>query len=303
MHKLRALIMQRDMKIGMALGVALIGIVGALFFRREPEVSNDKTPPPVENVDRLDEEIAENGRAPYNQKIDAGDEASAPVPSASNTGRSVSNKKSGKVNGKKDGKSRDLTDDNPGALGGLGADESLAEDIPAHNADWTPTGPAATTSTRSGQAPRGSNTASATGRTHVIQTGDTLSGLAARYLGSPNRYLEIYEANRPQLRSPNDVREGMTLKIPDVGKARDDRHAVDAETDDLGPATTSIPTNVTRTKSNSKPKVQSATRKQTVPVQNEDEMTIDGSSDEIAPSTKPLFVPVRGGPFAAGRNR
>jgi len=50
--------MQRDMKIGMALGVALVGIVGALFFRREPEVKDKETPPPLQNAEELDREFS-----------------------------------------------------------------------------------------------------------------------------------------------------------------------------------------------------------------------------------------------------
>ncbi len=53
---------------------------------------------------------------------------------------------------------------------------------------------------------------------HVVMPKDTLSGLAQEYLGSFRRYREIFEANRDQLESPDDIREGMKLRIP-AGKA------------------------------------------------------------------------------------
>ncbi|MBF2054883.1 MAG: LysM peptidoglycan-binding domain-containing protein [Candidatus Sericytochromatia bacterium] len=49
---------------------------------------------------------------------------------------------------------------------------------------------------------------------HTVKRGETLGMLALRHLGDSERYMEIYEANRDQMRSPNALRPGMTLKIP-----------------------------------------------------------------------------------------
>jgi nucleoid-associated protein YgaU len=51
-------------------------------------------------------------------------------------------------------------------------------------------------------------------RRHKIVDGDTLRGLAERYLGSPDRALEIYEANRDLLPSPELLPIGVELRIP-----------------------------------------------------------------------------------------
>ena len=51
-------------------------------------------------------------------------------------------------------------------------------------------------------------------RTHRIVDGDTLRALAERYLGSADRDLEIYEANRHALPSPKLLPIGVELKIP-----------------------------------------------------------------------------------------
>jgi hypothetical protein len=50
--------------------------------------------------------------------------------------------------------------------------------------------------------------------THAISDGDTLSRLAGQYLGNSERYLEIYEANRDLLVSPDLLPIGKVLKIP-----------------------------------------------------------------------------------------
>lgn len=49
---------------------------------------------------------------------------------------------------------------------------------------------------------------------HRVKRGETLSQIAASHLGNANRHPEIYQANRDELHNPNDLRIGMTLKIP-----------------------------------------------------------------------------------------
>ena len=52
--------------------------------------------------------------------------------------------------------------------------------------------------------------------THLIADGDSLPGLAERYLGSADRYLELFEANRDVLGSPDVLPIGTKLVIPPV---------------------------------------------------------------------------------------
>lgn len=51
-------------------------------------------------------------------------------------------------------------------------------------------------------------------RRHVITKGDTLYSLAQKYYGNKSRWKDIYAANRDVMRSPDDYKVGMTLKIP-----------------------------------------------------------------------------------------
>ncbi|MDM7921449.1 MAG: LysM peptidoglycan-binding domain-containing protein, partial [Pyrinomonadaceae bacterium] len=56
--------------------------------------------------------------------------------------------------------------------------------------------------------------APAGGRTYVVQPGDTLGVISRKVYGTSSRYMEIYNANRDQLSSPNNVTVGQTLTIP-----------------------------------------------------------------------------------------
>jgi LysM repeat protein len=48
---------------------------------------------------------------------------------------------------------------------------------------------------------------------YVVKSGDTLSKLAAQYLGSSDRYTKIMAVN-PQILSPNLIKIGQTIEIP-----------------------------------------------------------------------------------------
>ncbi len=50
--------------------------------------------------------------------------------------------------------------------------------------------------------------------TYTVESGDTLSAIAKRFLGNANNYMQIFEANRDQLSDPNKIKPGQILKIP-----------------------------------------------------------------------------------------
>jgi nucleoid-associated protein YgaU len=52
------------------------------------------------------------------------------------------------------------------------------------------------------------------GRTYVVQPGDTLGKISLKFYGTSRRYMDIYNANRDRLASPNSVTVGQTLIIP-----------------------------------------------------------------------------------------
>ena len=50
--------------------------------------------------------------------------------------------------------------------------------------------------------------------TYTVQSGDTLSGIAKKFLGNANDYMDIFNANTDQLTDPDKIKPGQVLKIP-----------------------------------------------------------------------------------------
>ncbi len=56
--------------------------------------------------------------------------------------------------------------------------------------------------------------AAAAPQTHTVKAGDTLSKIAKQYLGDANAYMDIFNANKDQLKDPDKIHPGQVLKIP-----------------------------------------------------------------------------------------
>lgn len=167
--------MPRDQKLGLALGILLVGVVAAFFFRHDPL----PTPalPPLKTAAELDRSIASQSRTPY---LEA-DQAAAQPPQSTITDT---------TGGDEFPEPQDGAGLVPDPIAGE-EEMSLESSIP--------------TTAATAQPPR----------EHLVQRGETLSSIAAKYLGSAGRYEEVYQANTDRLRNPNDVHPGMTLLIPD----------------------------------------------------------------------------------------
>jgi nucleoid-associated protein YgaU len=322
---MRRLTMQRDMKIGMAMGLALVGLVAALFFRHDNRAAESSTPV-LESANELDREIAEKPRGPYLKGL----EESVEGPSSGNLGQPKSVAGSKGALGKGDPASREpaareapyevsgfLTQEDAAEHRNLlsekkraipnpiasqsperGSDEpgrftTSAEPAPAHNQDWQPGSPGENPE-NSRSRNRGSEKKSAAQITHITQPGETLSGLAAKYLGSSARYREIYEANRSVLKTPDVLPDGVTLVIP----AERAKPSTRGTASDRNPSPARM-TPASRTK-------------RTVVVEPEEELAAEepattGSEKAARESTPPApptirFAPVKRGPFSAGRS-
>ncbi len=49
---------------------------------------------------------------------------------------------------------------------------------------------------------------------YVVQSGDTLSKISKEYYDDPNKYMAIFEANKPMLTHPDKIYPGQALRIP-----------------------------------------------------------------------------------------
>ena len=49
---------------------------------------------------------------------------------------------------------------------------------------------------------------------YTVVSGDTLSKISKTAYGDPNKYMKIFEANKPMLKDPNKIYPGQKLRIP-----------------------------------------------------------------------------------------
>jgi nucleoid-associated protein YgaU len=57
------------------------------------------------------------------------------------------------------------------------------------------------------------------GRSHTVREGETLFSLAQHYYGDRDKFDLIYRVNRDQLDSPESLKPGTVLVIPELGDA------------------------------------------------------------------------------------
>ncbi len=55
---------------------------------------------------------------------------------------------------------------------------------------------------------------SAESEMYEVKSGDTLSKISNEFYGTPNKYTQIFEANKPMLTSPDKIYPGQMLRIP-----------------------------------------------------------------------------------------
>jgi LysM domain-containing protein len=223
-------IMHRDKKVGLALAILLVSFVGAFFFRPESPRTMDNLPE-LQNARGLDDEIARRDKPPHPDSVEA-DRKSRASESRRLTDRSNKDRPVwelpeflGKDSGRQTASrskviaSKDPFDSNERPeQSGISPLDPPADDraaaIPSGNTDWEIASNDATTSRQLGD---DSKLSTAKPRIHVVTEGETLSSIAGKYLGSQARFLDIYQANKDQLNSPNDLKVGMKLTIPDRG--------------------------------------------------------------------------------------
>ncbi len=262
--------MYRDLKLGLALGVLLVGSVAAFFFRNggDPNVGLPK----LEQPERLDAELAARAVAPYLGDLEAEpasalaamiDDSDWAKPSPLfGTPRNVS------------AVSRTYVTPAPISLTPIA--EPTPEDVVIPSMAL-PAGPAGR-------------------RIHVVKPGETLSGIAHQYLGSAARFGEIFAANTDRLARPESIRVGMELVIP----------AAEGNASEV-PATAEMPT-VSREEP-AEPTIApdgpalAAPAASAVPAATAAEATSQEPTATPVENAGKMFVPARRAPFMPGRYR
>ena len=219
-----------DRKIGFAMGILLIGVVAALFFRNE-RLADDAVPS-VQRRDLIDSRLRDRNVLIYEDD-----------PSDQNPGDQEPVWTMPELLEDYQARSPDL----PLPVGAVPSDPSdapaaspSASDSPGSLAEilGTPSSPSTSrpivppvqAARQPNPTPERLQTAARKGTTgnqtlsdrsaptefdeYTIRYGDTLSGIADRLLGSPTRYRELYDANRDRIASPDRLQVGTTIRVP-----------------------------------------------------------------------------------------
>jgi len=209
--------------------VLLIGIVGAFFFRNDREHLADV--PQLEDPQELDRIIDEKPYTPYPTGIEelASGDLDAGRGSVQKRGfhydlpdflkdepENVKDHEQPPRDYKRSvsiiAEAFDLPD--PIRIPNEFSDEKKVVRIPDHNNAWDVKLAKKPRRTKKQSTPTQFTSLAQPSKKHVVQKGETLSGIAARYLGSSSKFRKIYEANRDRLKSPDDLKVGMTIIIP-----------------------------------------------------------------------------------------
>ena len=210
--------MQQDQRIGLALAVLLIGACGAFFFRNETHERSQT--PQLKNAQKLDDRIAQKTHHPYLkgiENVEAGGRSRvrtvADQAHDSDEDHAGSYWSPAEPSGTVRPRARmtdvenDVLELDPIPIPGQRSPNSVVQD----------------TQSRSGSA--GNGRKSDASETHIVQKGETLSSIAAKRLGNPGRFHELFEANQSQLKDANDLKVGMVLQIPDTRNGSSTPHS------------------------------------------------------------------------------
>lgn len=226
--------MHYDKKTGLAIAVLLIGAAAAVFFRIDSIPSEDV--PELKQAESIDHQI-EGDNLPYpdlaklagtiEDRRDRNEVAgnsnngdwNIPLPDFLNTNDNTLHRIPSKESRKNDFKTQQRISQNPPTANSgtntpvpIKIDKkkfgSTTETIPQHNHEWQ-------VDSRSRNTKKESLSRSREGESiYTIRSGDTLSGLASRFLGSSGRYFEIYRANRDIIDNPDNLLPGTEIRIP-----------------------------------------------------------------------------------------
>lgn len=209
-----------DRKVGFAMGILLIGVVAALFFRNEPLSVKDA--PSVEREDLIDDRLRDRNISVYTDNVDR---SSSENPQMKWTLPEILNEYGQQDSGVA------LPIGAASEIAGPQDDQSIVPaPLPQPNDSLSFTPPVVVEKLL----PREPNVAedfdvppfsdstalldvassSSSYDEYTVRYGDTLSGIAGKLLGSPGRYEEIYDANRDRIASPDRLKVGAAIRVP-----------------------------------------------------------------------------------------
>ncbi|MCR9201055.1 MAG: LysM peptidoglycan-binding domain-containing protein [Planctomycetaceae bacterium] len=198
--------MHPDRKIGIAMGILLVGVVAALFFRNEPLATDEGLS--ADREQQLNERLRDRDVTVFLDEPDATDEAEEDGPQ-------WSSEVLGSLTARED--------EVPVPIGGPRLpDPTLSQDSTQRPGAPGGDAPANAESTQDVVVPQPAVDPAALVEgpsepeyiEYTVQFGDTLSEISEKFLGSQTRFREIYEINRDRMQSPDRLRVGKAIRIP-----------------------------------------------------------------------------------------
>lgn len=216
--------MHPDRKIGIAMGILLVGVVAALFFRNEPLPVDDSLS--VRRERELNARLRERDVSVYltdGNDADVEPEPEFDLPELLDRMKSrapvapqpIGLPTSDPADRQEVVADRESSDGLRFAPPEVALDQNSATDKGPAKTGMAP----ATMADVLGTDDSGKSGPAATARkffNYTVKFGDTLSEIAEEHLGSQSRYREIYEANKDTMASPDLLRVGKAIRIPRV---------------------------------------------------------------------------------------
>lgn len=210
--------MHQDQRVGLALGVLLVGACAAFFFRNETQTTAHT--PQLQHAQELDDRIAERAIRPNLKGIQAVETADKRYANPTiDPAHSLDEQDDAFLS--RHGSADGSFSGSKGPRFHRPSQRSVDDgnDIPEMapivvRGDSSGAGNLASPPDSSLTANHGRSKSLDEAHTYVVQKGDSLSSIAAKTLGSSHRFQELFDANHDQLSDPNDVKVGMTLRIP-----------------------------------------------------------------------------------------
>lgn len=224
--------MHPDRKIGFAMGILLVGVVGALFFRNEPLLMNEV--PAVRREKELNEQLRVRDVAVYLEGPElSGSPASDKAPSETQWTlkellKDLHDRDDGvplpieiSVPSRVDPKRGQAASGEASLTGTADGNASMAA-IPQRNDTKRPDAsglpplmaPLTDIQTASPENSVPPIASMPDFEEYTVRYGDTLSQIAERFLGSQARFLDIYEINKDRLSAPDRLQIGKAIRIP-----------------------------------------------------------------------------------------
>lgn len=217
--------MHPDRKIGIAMGILLIGVVAALFFRNEP-LEEEGTGLSASREQQLNQSLRDRDAPIYldnpEQGVPKQVDVDAPAWSLPELFEQMKKNDTAPAPIGFPARKKPTQQQIADAMPPVEPPRTLRTETPedqvgdAKSEDDKPLNEFEKLLSAANGKPNHDENKDTSGQftEYVVQYGDTLSEISEKFLGSQTRYKEIYEANKDRMASPDRLQVGKAIRIP-----------------------------------------------------------------------------------------